>query len=364
MIASVESSAVIGALILSAVILVVLCFVLGFILGRRKARSTSEFRAFFRALPDLYFRLNASGVIMDYGAGRESDLYVAPSEFLGRTFIDVLPGRVSRILAKADARARETKGITIVEYPLTIAGERKYFEARLMSFPGDQMFCVVRDISIRRKAEKSLRASLVRQRVLMKEIQHRVKNNLQLIASLLDLQSGAVKDPHVFRLLQESQNRVRAIALVHAQLYETAHMKHGARIDFAAYVESLAFNLFRSYGATLDRVALDIQVAVPPFGLETAMNCGLILCELLSNTLKHAFPDGRIGAVKITVSEGADGTVRLSVVDNGVGFGSNPPSRSIGLQLIDTLSARLGGKLEFRSSNGVEAAMSFPLRAS
>ena len=209
----------------------------------------------------------------------------------------------------------------------------------------------------------SIEESLREKEVLLKEIHHRVKNNLQIISSLLNLQAGKVKDPQTTQALRESQMRVRSMALIHEKLYQSESL---AKIDFGGYVKSLASDLFRSYQRGLGKVQLKIVVDEVELGLDQAVPCGLILNELMTNALKHAFPDGRSGTLSVNLCVGSGQILSLSVVDDGVGL---PPefdlaaAKSLGLQLVNSLMVQLDGRLEVDHTGGAAFKVSFGYRS-
>ncbi|MEE8358125.1 MAG: PAS domain S-box protein, partial [Candidatus Hydrothermarchaeales archaeon] len=153
-------------------------------------------------------------------------------------------------------------------------------------------------ITERKKAEEEIKADLKEKEVLLQEIHHRVKNNLQVVSSLLELQSGYIKDKRDLRLLKESQNRIKSMALVHEKLYQSKDL---ANIDFSDYIEDLTNNLFMVYEANASKIALKIDVKDVSLGINAAIPCGLIINELISNSLKHAFPEGRGGEIEIVL---------------------------------------------------------------
>jgi PAS domain S-box-containing protein len=213
---------------------------------------------------------------------------------------------------------------------------------------------VARDIAERKQAEEQIRASLKEKEVLLKEIHHRVKNNLQVVSSLLYLQSKRTKDQQALKILHDSQNRVGSMALVHEMLYQSPDL---ARVDFAEYVRTLANYLFHSYGVNPNTVELKINVDDVFLGVDTAVPCGLIVNELASNCLKHAFPDGRPGEIRIELRSDCDGQFTLLVGDNGVGLPKDLDFRntsSLGLQLVNTLVSQLDGTIELERRDGTE----------
>jgi PAS domain S-box-containing protein len=218
----------------------------------------------------------------------------------------------------------------------------------------------VLDVTERKRAEESLRASLREKEVLLKEVHHRVKNNLQLISSLLALQAGQLKDGAAAEAFAECQNRVRAMALVHEDLYRSEDL---ASVRLAGHLESLCAHLLRSYNVDPDRIVLDLRVADVTLDLDRSMRVGLLVNELVSNVLKHAFPAGRGGRVLVQLDTPCAGCYSLVVSDNGVGL---PPylapghSDSLGLQLIADLTEQLGGSLALDREGGTTFIIRFP----
>lgn len=215
------------------------------------------------------------------------------------------------------------------------------------------------EITERVRAEGQIRASLQEKEVLLKEIHHRVKNNLQVISSLLYLQSKNINDGETLDMFQDSRNRVRSMALVHERLYQSQDL---ARVDFAEYVQSFAIYLFQSYAVNSNVIKLEINVDDVFLGVDTAIPCGLILNELVSNSLKHAFPEGREGEIRVRLHSDDEGQSTLIVSDNGVGFPKDLDFRgteSLGLQLVNTLVAQLEGTIELDRSGGTAFKITF-----
>jgi two-component sensor histidine kinase/PAS domain-containing protein len=218
---------------------------------------------------------------------------------------------------------------------------------------------VLVDITERKQVEAQLQASLHEKEVLLKEIHHRVKNNLQVIASLLYLQSDHLKDPEDVALFEDTQNRVKSMALVHESLSRTGDLAH---FNFAHYIESLTTHLFQSHVAEVSRISLDMELDEIAFDVDTAIPCGLILNELLTNALKYAFPDGRSGNIHITLRAAAE-QVTLSVRDTGIGVPAGFDFRnteSLGLQLVGMMTEQLGGTLTLTRGGGTTFTISIP----
>jgi PAS domain S-box-containing protein len=218
---------------------------------------------------------------------------------------------------------------------------------------------VASDITVNKRDEERLRASLREKESLLQEIHHRVKNNLQIISSLLALQEAQLREPAALNVFTESQNRIRAMALIHESLYRSGNV---ARIDFAQHVDSLCAYLFRSYGVDPSRIELHTHIIEASFGLERAIPCGLLLNELVSNSLKYAFPQGKRGRVTVELHAPAPGTYSMIVADNGIGL---PPdldihrTDSLGLQLVCTLTKQLGGSVCVDRTGGTTFQITF-----
>ncbi len=217
------------------------------------------------------------------------------------------------------------------------------------------------DITDRKQAENALRASLREKEALLKEVHHRVKNNLQIVSSLLSLQAAQVRDSAVLNTLRETQNRVRSMALLHEALYRSPSL---AQVDFAPYVNSLCTQLYRSFGAEAARIDLIKKVAGVELPLDQAIPCGLIINELISNALKYAFPGGRSGRITVSLERNAAGVALLRVSDDGVGLPKELDARdsnSLGLKLVFSLATQIRGSVELLRDNGTEFCVTFQL---
>jgi len=229
----------------------------------------------------------------------------------------------------------------------------------IFSLDGERLsLSIARDITERKKMEKELQISLEEKEMLLKEIHHRVKNNLMIISSLLSLQSRYIKDKQILDVFKDSQNRARSMALIHDKLYQSSHLKS---IDIGEYIRALANDLFRTYSTDSGRVELNFDIEEVMMDINTMIPLGLILNELLSNCLKHAFPDGQSG--KIDIGFHQDGhNYSLTVADNGIGF---PPeldykhTESLGLRLVNILADQIEGEMKLKSDNGTQVSIEF-----
>lgn len=211
-------------------------------------------------------------------------------------------------------------------------------------------------------AEERIRASLAEKEILLKEVHHRVKNNLQIISSLLDIQSDYIQGEDSRKYIRESQERIRSMALVHEQLYKSADL---AVIDFFRYTQELVASLCHSTAAVPEKIRVQIEMQGVELGIDEAIPCGLIINELISNSLQHAFPGNREGTVMVRGDREEGALFCLSVTDTGVGL---PPgldvlnTETMGLQIVNLLARQLGGTVEFRDECGVVATVRFPVK--
>ena len=307
--------------------------------------------------PELRFvRINQSLADMN-GVPREQHLGRPVHDILPELAEDVEP-RLRRVLKTGEPLLdQEVHGETRATPGLRRSWLSSYYPVRT---PAGQVLgvgVVVVEITERKRVEEQLKSSLKEKEVLLKEIHHRVKNNLQIISSLLRFQSEhADRNPQV--VLQESQNRIRSMALLHEKLYRSPNL---SKLDFTEYIRSLASHLMQSYPLT-GAVKMRIDAGQLFLDVDSAIPCGLIFNELVSNALKHAFPDGAHGEIAIEL-QANDDIVTLRVSDDGVGFPEEIDFRnteSIGLQLVSALTDQLEGTIELRGKPGTEFKIAFP----
>ncbi len=213
---------------------------------------------------------------------------------------------------------------------------------------------------VEKKADDDMRASLAEKEILLKEVHHRIKNNLQIITSLLALQGLDCTDSKAVSALEKAQNRVRSIALVHEEIYKTSSL---SSVELRGYIESLAASLLKILSLENETVALEVDI--PPgieIKLSKAVPCGLILNELITNSLKYAFPDGRKGRIFVGTEKAEDGGIILTYRDDGIGLGgAGHREGSLGLKLVEAMTIQLGGEMKTESSNGLAYTFRFPL---
>jgi PAS domain S-box-containing protein len=217
----------------------------------------------------------------------------------------------------------------------------------------------IRDVTDRKRVEEKLRGALEEKEVLLKEIRHRVKTNLQSVLGLLDFQSSGITDGETRRAFRESQNRILTMALIHEKLYE---MDNLSRIDFEEFTGSLINHLAKTYAACERGISIQYSAAGVRLNVDTSVPCGLIINELVTNALEHAF-DGRIGGeVRVDLSQGEDGNVALTISDGGTGLSEeavSPERGKLGLLLVHSLVDQLSGSMEISRQDGTAFRIEF-----
>ncbi|MEO6883633.1 MAG: PAS domain S-box protein [Bacteroidia bacterium] len=242
-------------------------------------------------------------------------------------------------------------------------GQVKWFEISLdpIVLPDgkiEEVSYIAHDITEKKENEIQIGHSLQEKEVLLKEVHHRVKNNLQVISSILNLQSSSAKDPAILDLLKESQNRIKSMAYIHENLYRTNDF---ANIKFSEYLITLAENLVYSYATNRCPIELNLEIENIFINLDLAIPCGLIVNELMTNALKYAFKDRASGKITIELKEKNE-RITLSVIDNGVGFPKAVDyknTESLGLQLVVTLTEQLSGTITQEVNNGTRFSIEF-----
>lgn len=282
-------------------------------------------------------------------------------ELLGMSPLDIdAPETVPSIPAIMD-RLRAEKSAVWEGIHRTRDGRRIHVEINnhLFQFNGQPtIIAIVRDITERKRADEELKATLREKEVLLREIHHRVKNNMQVISSLLSLASSRVKDPATRQHFLDSMQRIHSMALVHEKLYRSGNL---ATIDFGDYLSSVTEQLMRSSGrpsvtceVQAEKIALSVDIAVP---------CGLIVNELVTNALKHAFPGRSEGKVVVSLERVEPTLVEMAVRDNGVGFPEGFDVReapSMGLNLVVSLVGQISGKVDLWREGGTTFVIRFP----
>jgi PAS domain S-box-containing protein len=331
--------------------------------------SEEQLRAVADSIPNLAWRTNGDGYITWYNQRWYDYSGTTPEQMEGWGWQSVHdPDELPKVLERWQASIATGEPFEMT-FPLRGAdGVFRPFLTRgfpLKDAAGRvlQWFGTNTDVSALKLADAQIKASLAEKDVMLREIHHRVKNNLQVISSLVSLQADALADKGMSGVFDDVRNRVRAMALVHEKLYQTGNL---AQLNFADYAASLLQYLWRSHGALAEKVRLNLEVAPVALPIEEAVPCGLILNELAGNALKHAFPDGSGGEVTVGLElDPATQTVCLWVRDNGVGLPDGldwRQSRSLGLRLVLMLAGQLSGTVETGPGPGAEFRVTFPLK--
>jgi PAS domain S-box-containing protein len=330
------------------------------------ADLNARLQTLIRSIPDLVAFKDTAGRHVVVNKALEEFTGLSQSELIDKTNADLLPAELLESCNRSDETVlRDLKPLQYEEYYTDRAGEIRYFDTiktPIFDGPDDVagIVTVSREITDRKKIEEQVRSSLREKEVLLKEVHHRVKNNLQIVASMLELQSGYIKDREAKILFQESQKRVESMSLIHEKLYRSKDL---ARIDYSEYVEDLVDNLLTLNTVTSELVEMKLDIEGIMLDVNSAIPCALIINELVTNALRHAFPgDGR-GRIEIKMRRGSEGDISVTVGDNGVGLHKSVDFRNtktLGMQLIISLVDQLGGTIELDRSRGTSFTVTFP----
>ena len=330
-------------------------------------QAEEQFRLIVESAPSALLMLDQAGVIRMINAQLEKQFGYRREELLGQLIELLVPERFraqhpthrAHFFASPSARymgvGRDLFGMRKdgTEFPIEIGLNP------LNTSDGPRVLASIVDITERKRTADQIQASLKEKEVLLREVHHRVKNNLQVIYSLLRLQSKSVTDPKASELFLDSQARVRAMALLHETLYQSHDL---SRIDMGGYISKLTGQLFKSYGISSDTTRLRLNIAPVSLNIDTAITCGLLVNELVSNSLKYAFPEGRTGEVTVHLVPDSLGTHVLTVSDNGVGLPSTfevTKAKSLGWQLVPMLVEQLTGSFELHRNTGTTVRITF-----
>jgi len=325
--------------------------------------SEEKYRTLFEASTDAILVEQLEGKILDCNQAACRMSGYTRGEHQELTVADLIPENLAAMLPEIIKRELENGGVFI-----EALGKRKdgtifptEVSTMTVNLKGElRVIAYVRDISARRQAEERVKAALREKDIMLKEIHHRVKNNLQTVSSLLNLQSESISDPCLREVFEESKRRVRAMAFVHEKLYQSRDL---ARVEFSEYLQDLVSYLIRS----LDRQGISYIIHADRLSLtiDKAISAGLIVNELLSNSLKHAFPGTRGGSIVICLGACDDCHALLSIKDNGIGFPDDidyKNTESLGMQLVNDLVGQLDGTIELTSDQGTCFSVTFRTR--
>ncbi|BBC22387.1 PAS domain S-box protein [Pseudanabaena sp. ABRG5-3] len=332
--------------------------------------SREQIAAIVESSDDAIISKTLEGIITSWNSGAEKIFGYSAEEAIGQPMMLIIPperaAEEPQILAKIAQgdrvehfeTVRRRKDGQLIDISVTISPVRD--KSGNISHASK----IARDITNRKQSEIQLRDAYDREVVLIKEIHHRVKNNLQIISGLLYLQSRQVQDEQIRTIIQSCRHRILSMALLHEKLYRSQDLEN---IDFIGYIRSLTLNLQGSYASPSTSITLNIQSENVRVDIDTAMYCGLIINELVSNSLKYAFPEGRAGEIIIEFNQDADNRYTLIIRDNGIGMPEAidlKHAKSLGLQLVYSLAVQqLKGQIVLEHRGGMAFQISFTIKS-
>ena len=324
--------------------------------------SEAKYRLLVESAKDPIYMVNRGGIVTLANKAACQLSHLKIEDIVGKGPHDLFPGNGEKLMGVFAKILTTGEGVE-VEIPVIVDNREIWFSASLQPYINpegniDNVQIIARDITKIKQTQKKLKKALKDKDMLLKEIYHRVKNNLMVISSLLNIQSRYIKDKAARDVFRESQNRAKSMALIHERLYRSTDLKN---IDFGAYIRTFATELYHSIVSDPSLIKLNLNVEPVMLDINTSIPLGLIVNELITNSLKHAFPDGRSGEINIDFTH-SDGTFVLSVADNGVGLPENLDFKntdSLGLQLVNSLTDQIDGKIELDRTQGTRFKVIF-----
>jgi len=328
--------------------------------------SEKKFRSVTDSAVDGIITTDKNGAIVLINSSLKRIFGYSLDEIKGQNVTILMPERYKKDFENKLQKFNSTgthdlDGKTFESTGLKKNGEEFPFEISVATWDsenGHYTTSIIRDVTDRKITEQKLQKSIKEKEMLLKEIHHRVKNNLMIISSLLNLQSGYIKDENSKLIFMESQNRARSMALIHERLYQSTDLKN---IDFGEYIQTLANDLYNTYVMDQNLIKMNIETDKLNLDIDTSIPLGLILNELVTNSLKHAFSPGEKGTINITFKK-QDNKYILEVKDNGKGLPKNMEyntAGSLGLSLITNLSEQIDADLEYIGKSGTLFRVSF-----
>ena len=311
-------------------------------------RSEDWNRALLNAVPDMMFKFSITGIVLDYLPPKDASFTMPRKQMLGQSVHDIFNENIAEVFVENIRECIRNQNPLNFEYN---GDDSRIFEGRMVVCGTDEVLLIIRDITDWKQAENQLKESISEKDMLLMELHHRVKNNLQIVSSLINQQSRYIDDEVSIRAFMETKNRVHSMALIHEKMYQSRDFVH---IDFPDYIKMMVHNLFQSY-----QLASKIQPAFDTeklfVGIDIAIPCGLIINELVTNSLKYAFIEAETGIITIGIKNLEDNKVEIRVSDNGKGLPEDfsiDTMSSLGLTLVKVLTAQLDGELLLEKENG------------
>ena len=331
------------------------------------SKERNLLRTLIDNLPDFIFVKDIDGRFVIANKALAELVGATEDGLTGKTDFDFYPKELAeKYYADEQEIMRSGRAVIQREKPIIdITGKHRRFSTTKVPLRDKQgkiagIVGMGRDITEQKLAEERIRKSLKEKEVLLKEVHHRVKNNMQLVSSLISLQARFIKDEQILRILKDNQNRLKTMALIHEKLYKSNDL---SRINFEDYLKSLTRDLFRAYRADTHKIHLKLEVSDIFFEVEQAIPCGFIINELVSNALKHAFPGQRAGKIRVSCRSTENGRIELTVSDDGIGIPGEPDlsgSSSLGLSMVKMLGEdQLQGEIKIDGSGGSEFRITF-----
>ena len=335
--------------------------------------SEEKYHTLFESNPTYTILVSLEGSILDVNSAASEFAGISSQELIGKNFpeLQIFPNEEdikfqrSKFLLALQGETIKPFQYQLIDYK----GNYSWVESQLVPIKKDgeinSILVISKDITERKKAMDGLERMVDEKNILIKEIHHRVKNNMQIISSLLNLQSQHLKADEQFAvsILKESQNRVKSMAMIHENLYQSKDFTH---IKFEDYITRLVYELFYSYSGDADKIRLVVDVDDVNLNMETAVPCGLIVSELFTNSVKYAFPEGREGEIRVSLKQEPgkddDREFILTVSDDGVGF---PPdldyrnTETLGLELVNSLTCQIDGNISLDLTQGTKFTVKF-----
>ena len=328
-------------------------------------KSEEKYRTLFEEDPNYTMLLGTDGTILDVNQSSIKLIGIPKKDLIGKKYSILKKGKqndselqVDRINSLLHGESVEPFEFRFITNDENINWISVHLKPVMDNGTIIYIIAIGIDITEHKTAEKAIKSSLNDKNILLKEIHHRVKNNMQIISSLLNLQTEYVDDEQAINVLKESQNRVRSMAIIHEKLYKSKDLTH---INFADYIKSLVSNLFYSYNIRQTRIKSTFRIEDISLNIETAIPCGLIISELISNSLKYAFPNDMNGEIIVSL-KAKDDTYQLCISDNGIGLPEDinfNNIKTLGMSLVNSLTEQIDGKVTIYRNHGTQYEINF-----